>query len=110
MDTDYVDVASFDDIPEQGVLGVNGPGGQAICLVRFDGRVTAYADECTHQAFPLSAGEVHDDGTLECVWHGARFASLTGAVVREPALDPLTRFAVRVEGGRVLIGPVEAAP
>ncbi len=110
MSNEYLDVAAFDDVPEQGVLGVTGPSGEPLCLVRFNGQVSAFTDECTHQAFPLSAGEVHDDGTLECVWHGARFACLTGAVVREPAIDPLTRYAVRVEDGRVLVGPVESAP
>src|SRR5687767_7884322 len=109
MSAEFLDVAALDEIPEHGVLGVDA-GGRAVCLVRFANHVSAFADECTHQAFPLSAGEVHDDGTLECVWHGARFACLTGAVVREPAIDPLTRYAVRVEGGRVLVGPVESAP
>ena len=105
--SDFLDVASLDEVPEMGVLGVDGPGGRAICLVRFQGRISAFADECTHQAFPLSAGEVHADGTLECVWHGARFDCLTGAVRREPAMDPLTTYPVRVEQGRVLVGPVE---
>jgi len=100
----FVDVAALDDVPEMGVLGVEGPGGLAICLVRFDGHVMAFADECTHQGFPLSAGEVRADGTLECVWHGARFDCLTGAVRREPATDPLTPYAVRVIGDRVLVG------
>jgi len=90
-----------------GVLGVEGPGGKAICLVRFQGRISAFADECTHQAFPLSAGEVRGDGTLECVWHGARFDCRTGAVRRDPAIDPLTPYRVRVDGGRVLVGPQE---
>jgi 3-phenylpropionate/trans-cinnamate dioxygenase ferredoxin subunit len=102
--TDFVDVAAIEEVPEMGVLGVEGPGGRAVCLVRFAGRVTAFADECTHQAFPLSAGEVHADGTLECVWHGARFDCLTGAVRREPATDDLTRYPVRVDGGRVFVG------
>jgi 3-phenylpropionate/trans-cinnamate dioxygenase ferredoxin subunit len=78
-----------------------------VCLVRFGDRVTAFADECTHQAFPLSAGEVHSDGTLECVWHGARFDCLTGSVVREPATDALTAYPVRIESGRILVGPPE---
>ena len=105
--TIYIDVAGLDEVPEMGVLGAEGPDGKAICLVRFEGRVTAFADECTHQAFPLSAGEVHEDGTLECVWHGARFECLTGAVRRGPATDPPVRYPVRVEGGRVLVGPAE---
>jgi len=106
---EFIEVARLEDVPEMGVLGVEGPGGRGVCLVRFGDHVTAFADECTHQAFPLSAGEVRPDGTLECVWHGARFDCLTGAVRREPATDPLTVYPVRVDDGRVLVGtPVEA--
>ena len=104
---DFFDVAGLDEVPEMGVLGVEGPGGQSICLVRFDGQVSAFADECTPQAFPLSLGEVRPDGSLECVWHGARFDCLTGAVRRDPATDPLTRYPIRVDGGRIFVGPRE---
>ena len=105
MDDGFIDVAGVDDVPDMGVLGAVGPGGRAICLVRFEGRITAFQDECTHQAFPLSAGEVHEDGTLECVWHGARFECLTGAVRQGPATDALTAYSVRVQGDRVFVGP-----
>ena len=105
---EFVDVAALDEVPEMGVLGVEGPGGQSICLVRFQGQVSAFADECTHQAFPISLGEVRADGTLECVWHGARFDCLPGAVRREPATDDLTRYAIRVDAGRIFVGPREA--
>lgn len=105
MTDGFIDVAALDDLPDMGVLGAQGPGGRAICLVRFEGRITAFQDECTHQAFPLSAGEVLEDGTLECAWHGARFDCLTGAVRREPATEPLTAYPVRVEGDRILVGP-----
>ena len=107
MKGSYIEVARLDDIPEPGVLGVSGPDGRPVCLVRLGEQVTAFADECTHQAFPLSAGEVHPDGTLECVWHGARFDCATGAVRRGPALDPLPVYPVRIEGDRVLVGPNE---
>ena len=109
MSSQFLDVAALDEIPEHGVLGVDA-GGRAVCLVRFAGNVSAFADECTHQAFPLSAGEVHDDGTLECVWHGARFKCLTGEVVRDPATDPLTQFEVRIDAGRVMLGPEVKRP
>ena len=104
---EFVDVAGMEEVPETGVLGVEGPDGQSICLVRFKGQVAAFVDECTHQSFPLSLGEVRPDGSLECVWHGARFDCLTGAVRREPATDDLTRYAVRVDGGRIFVGPRE---
>lgn len=107
MTAGFIDVASFDELPEEGILGAEGPGGRAICLVKFRGQVSAFADECTHQAFPLSAGEVHPDGTLECVWHGARFDCLTGEVRQGPATDSPAMYPVRVEGGRVLVGMPE---
>lgn len=104
---EFFDVAGVDEVPEMGALGVEGPGGQSICLVRFEGQVSAFVDECTHQAFPLSLGEVRPDRTLECVWHGARFDCLTGAVKRDPATDDLMRYAVRVDAGRIFVGPRE---
>ena len=107
---EFIDVAGLDEVPEMGVLGVDGPDGQPICIVRFRGQLSAFADECTHQAFPLSAGDVRADGTLECIWHGARFDCLTGAVRREPATDDLTRYPVRVEGGRIFVGPRDGEP
>jgi nitrite reductase/ring-hydroxylating ferredoxin subunit len=100
------DVASVSDLAEDGVLGVGLPTGERICLVRSRGVISALRDECTHQAMPLSAGEVMPDGTLECAWHGARFDCCTGAVRRGPAEDDVATFAVRVDGGRILVeGP-----
>ena len=42
-------------------------GQRQVCLVRTGGAVH---DECTHQAVPLSAGEVAD-GAIECWLHGS---------------------------------------
>jgi 3-phenylpropionate/trans-cinnamate dioxygenase ferredoxin subunit len=101
----FVHVARVSDIPEDGVLGVEAPGGERICLIRCGARITAVRDECPHQAFPLSAGEVMGDGTIQCTWHGARFDCATGAVREGPATDPLVVFEVRVEGDAVLVSP-----
>jgi nitrite reductase/ring-hydroxylating ferredoxin subunit len=99
-------VASVSDLPEDGVLGVGLPTGERVCLVRCRGVLSALRDECTHQAMPLSAGEVMPDGTVECAWHGARFDCCTGAVRQGPAEDDVATFAVRVDGGRILVeGP-----
>jgi 3-phenylpropionate/trans-cinnamate dioxygenase ferredoxin component len=96
-------VASLDDLPDDGLLGVALPTGERICLVRCGGEITALADECTHQAMPLSAGELREDGTIECAWHGARFDCLTGAVRCGPAEDDVRRYDVRIEEGRILV-------
>ena len=97
----FVAVASLDDLPEDGVLGVGLPTGERVCLVRCGDVISALADECTHQAMPLSAGEVQPDGTIECAWHGARFDCRTGAVRQGPAEDDVRAYEVRVEDGKI---------
>jgi 3-phenylpropionate/trans-cinnamate dioxygenase ferredoxin subunit len=97
-------VAKLDSIPDPGLLGVTLPNGDRICLVRRGADVWAIADECTHQAFPMSAGEVFPDGTIQCSWHGARFDCRTGNVCEGPASDPLPTYEVRVAGNDILVG------
>ena len=98
-------LASVDDIPEEGVLAVTGAGGRRICLIRSRGRISAVANNCTHQEFEMSLGDVLPDGTIQCAWHGARFDCLTGEVTQGPALFPLPVYEVRVEGSSILVGP-----
>lgn len=98
-------LADVDDLPEGATLAVTRSDGFEICLFNYRGTIGAVADECTHAAFPLSDGTVRNDGTLECVWHGARFDCQTGRVRRGPAEDPVAVFSVHVDGERVLVGP-----
>jgi 3-phenylpropionate/trans-cinnamate dioxygenase ferredoxin subunit len=79
--------------------------GEAVCLVRHDGEISALSDICTHQHFSMSQGDVLHDGTLQCAWHGARFDCRTGEVKQVPAAAPLPVYEVRVEGDQVLVGP-----
>jgi 3-phenylpropionate/trans-cinnamate dioxygenase ferredoxin subunit len=106
----FADVASLADVPEGGLLGVTLPDGAAVCLYNRGGEIGAVGGLCTHAEFAMSDGVLRDDGTIECGWHGARFDCRTGAVRRHPAMDPLPVFSVRVDQGRVLVGPlVESA-
>jgi phenylpropionate dioxygenase-like ring-hydroxylating dioxygenase large terminal subunit len=59
-------------------------GGQDWVLVRLDGAVSAFPDACPHRRARLSAGQVID-GTLQCRYHGWRYAP-DGACVAIPAL------------------------
>ncbi len=103
-------VASIDKIPIAGVLGVIRADGRRICLIRSEGRITAVADNCTHQDFEMSLGDVLPDGTIQCGWHGARFDCATGEVRQGPATEPLPVFQVRVDGSTVLVGLVPVNP
>ena len=101
----FAPAARLVDLPAGGVLGVVLPDGRRVCLVNVQGTVRALRDECTHQAFPMSAGELRADGTIECAWHGARFDPATGAVRCGPACDALDVYAVRVADGVIEVGP-----
>ena len=96
-------VASLRELPESGLLGVTLPDGERVCLIRDQGAVRAVGDECPHQGFALSSGELLGNGTIEFVWHGARFDCRSGAVLRGPAEEPLTMFEARVVGEEVFV-------
>lgn len=98
-------VARLDEVRDGEPLAVKTAAGDPVCLVRVGEELFAVRDVCTHAEFALSEGSVVDGCALECVWHGARFDLRTGAVLRQPATDPLETFAVRVEGDAVLVGP-----
>ena len=97
-------VAKLSQIPPGGLLGVRSAAGKFVCLVRFQGEVRALADCCTHREFALSQGELHDDGTVECAWHGAKFDTGSGEATQGPAIKPVARYAVRVANDDIWLG------
>lgn len=95
--------ALADQVLDGQPLGVELAGGRRVCLVRDGEEILAVADECAHQAFPLSAGEVLPGGTIECPWHGARFDCRTGRALRGPAKDPIARYEVSMVDDMVYV-------
>jgi 3-phenylpropionate/trans-cinnamate dioxygenase ferredoxin component len=104
-DSVFHPVADVDDVADGELLSVRTPRGEPICLLRHRGEIHAVSDCCTHSEFPISDGSLAADGSLECTWHGARFDCRTGAVLKGPAEDPLPVYEVKVNGGKVLVGP-----
>lgn len=98
-------VAFLSDLPEGAIVQRVRSSGEAICLIRHRDQVSAVSDICTHEHFPMSQGDLLEDGTLQCAWHGTRYDCRTGEVKQGPATSPLPVFAVRVEGDSVLVGP-----
>lgn len=98
-------VAYTRDLGPGQVLGIETPRGEKVCLINRGGEICAVHDTCTHAEFAMSEGSLLADGTIECVWHGARFDPRTGAAVHGPAVDPLPTYAVRIEGDAILVGP-----
>ena len=96
---------------EAGKAGELAPGtmkrvdlrGRRILLVNVAGRVCAVDDTCTHEDASLSTGVLKGE-LVKCPLHGSRFNVCTGKALEEPAEDDLRTYAVRLEGGRILIG------
>ena len=98
-------VASLGELAEGTVLQRVRSSGDAICLVRQNGEISALSDICTHEHFSMSLGDLLGDGTLQCAWHGTRYDCRTGEVKQIPATSPLPVFRVRLEGEMILVGP-----
>ena len=82
-------------------------GGRRILLANVAGRLCAVDDTCTHEEASLSTGVLKGE-LVKCPLHGSRFNVCTGEALEEPAEDNLRTYAVRLEGGRVLIDLHEA--
>jgi nitrite reductase/ring-hydroxylating ferredoxin subunit/Fe-S cluster biogenesis protein NfuA len=72
-----------------------------VLLVRMDGKVMAFRDQCPHMGMPLNGGLV-DGPTITCPWHGFRFDLSTGECITAPHVQ-LEPFPVRVEEQKIWI-------
>ena len=105
QDSVFEAIASVSELAEGTVLQRVRATGDAVCLVRHNGEISALSDICTHQHFSMSQGDLLQDGTLQCAWHGARYDCRTGEVRQVPAISPLPVFQVRLAGDTILVGP-----
>ncbi|HTW07657.1 MAG TPA: non-heme iron oxygenase ferredoxin subunit [Acidimicrobiales bacterium] len=79
-----------------------GPFG--ICLVRLGDRVYALDDQCSHQEWMLSDGDVDSfDCTVECTKHGSTFSLADGSPQCLPATKPVAVYQTRIEADEVVV-------
>ena len=101
---DFVKVASISELAPGAVILVE-VDDERVALVNVDGELHAIADECTHEGCSLSEGDL-DGRMLVCPCHGSEFDVTTGVPATPPAFEAVARYAVRVEGDDVLVGPM----
>ncbi|MGL5241636.1 MAG: 3-phenylpropionate/cinnamic acid dioxygenase ferredoxin subunit [Kluyvera ascorbata] len=80
-----------------------------IALFNVGGEFYAINDRCSHGNASMSEGYLEDDATVECPLHAASFCLKTGKALCLPATDPLTTYAVYVEGSEVFVDIPEDA-
>lgn len=99
--SDFVTVARLSDLPESGLVPVD-VDGVKIVLASSGGTVHALHDECSHEEFPLSDGEIVGN-QVTCLLHGARFDLETGAAKALPAVKPVKVYECRIEGDEIQV-------
>ena len=79
-----------------------------ILVGNVGGSFFAVGSTCPHAEMPIVEDRADLDGeTVECEWHGSLFNVTTGAVEGGPAVLPVQKFAVKVEGDDIFVGPAE---
>jgi NADPH-dependent 2,4-dienoyl-CoA reductase/sulfur reductase-like enzyme/nitrite reductase/ring-hydroxylating ferredoxin subunit len=98
-----IDLTDTASLPEGALKSFPTPDdGPKVLLTRQQGQVHAFAPNCPHYGAPLEKGKVVA-GRLICPWHHACFRLDSGHLCEPPALDDLPTYAVREEGGRILV-------
>ena len=79
-----------------------GPDG--VCLVRIGDEFHALGDECSHEDYSLSEGEVWvEECQIECPRHGSTFDLVTGEACSLPATRPVAVYEVDVADDTVSV-------
>ena len=104
MADEFVKVASLSEIPPGDMVSVK-VGPDEILLVNLEGELHACDDICSHAYANLSEGDL-EEGEIVCPLHGAVFDVVSGRPVTPPATEALRKFAIRVDGDDVMVGPV----
>jgi 3-phenylpropionate/trans-cinnamate dioxygenase ferredoxin subunit len=97
----WVRVASAEECPVGELTGVSAEG-VPIVLANVDGKVCALRDQCSHEEYPLSDGEL-EGGDVVCMYHGARFDACTGARKALPAIRPVRSYPAEVRDGDIYV-------
>jgi 3-phenylpropionate/trans-cinnamate dioxygenase ferredoxin subunit len=76
--------------------------GESICVARIGNEVFAIGDTCSHSYASLAEGDI-TDFKIECWLHGAEFDLRTGEALTPPAVMPVKKYSVSVDGDSVTI-------
>ena len=76
--------------------------GVHMLLSKIGGEVSAVSGTCTHEDTDLGLGFLLEDRVV-CPLHLSQFDLKTGQVLNPPAVEPLQRFNVKIEGETIFV-------
>ncbi len=100
--SDWHDVAGEDEFSGTDRKLVDLGGHHQIALYKLSDGYYAVSAWCSHQKASMFNGEISGH-ELECPLHGARFCLRTGRNLCLPAVRPVRRYDVKLDGGRIRI-------
>ena len=78
--------------------------GHRLCVVNIEGTFYVVGDECSHEDYSLSEGDVwEDEREIECPRHGSTFSLVDGSPQSLPATKPVPVYDVRIDGADVIV-------
>jgi naphthalene 1,2-dioxygenase ferredoxin component len=101
-ESNWVRVASVQEVDEAGSLLGRSVNGLAVALYGFESSYYATLDQCTHGQARLSDGYL-EGCLIECPLHQGLFDIRNGEVRGPPCTKPLPSFAVRREGNDLFV-------
>jgi 3-phenylpropionate/trans-cinnamate dioxygenase ferredoxin subunit len=98
-----VPIGRADQIPIGSAVVVQ-VGGRRICVARCVDGFHAIDDTCSHEAEPLSEGDMDPETCeIECWKHGSVFSLETGEALSPPANHSVQVFEVAIEDDEVSV-------
>jgi Fe-S cluster biogenesis protein NfuA/nitrite reductase/ring-hydroxylating ferredoxin subunit len=84
-------------------LTVDSGAAAEVVIVNLANRMTAYRNECAHEALPLDNALLDvGNGTLTCPWHGFCYDAASGECLTAPGAQ-LEQLPLRVDHGEVWV-------
>lgn len=88
---------------EEGQMVCSKAGDIPVLLARYQGKVYAITNTCSHMGGPLAEGELLEDGCVKCPWHGSVFSIKDGSVIQGPATQSQPIFETRIRNGKIQV-------
>jgi NADPH-dependent 2,4-dienoyl-CoA reductase/sulfur reductase-like enzyme/nitrite reductase/ring-hydroxylating ferredoxin subunit len=98
---DFSQGIALRDVPA-GITLPGRVGDEPVLLSNINGKLFAINGTCTHYGAALADG-ITDGSAVRCPLHHACFDLRTGVSLRAPALDPLDRWQVEIDGERAFV-------
>ncbi|WP_018614333.1 Rieske 2Fe-2S domain-containing protein [Segetibacter koreensis] len=97
---DFIAVLPENELADNSMRCVQA-GEVPVLLARKNNKIFAIAHTCSHFGGPLSEGDLLENCSVRCPWHGSVFSLEDGSVINGPASEPQPKFDVRINNGQI---------